>query len=175
VAWAVCSAAEVSDPNPPTGGDAVFERRAGRALKRADGKIESALLDVRVLPWRVRPRIMGTATFRRQVRRVDPTSGSDDVVGAIMGLVLWLAVLAAAPLLVLVLAGLLLSVELPILVIVALLLVGIRFAGLIPWTVVVIDRLTGVERTVRTRNFLRAVRRIQTVNGQRRVSVRWRW
>jgi hypothetical protein len=118
---------------------------------------------------------MKTSTFRDKMSNVDPTLGADDLSGLVIGLAVWLTILLAAPLLVLILAGALFSVELPVLAVIGLALALARFAGLIPWTVVVVDRISGQEQPESTRNFLRAVRRVRDVNGDRRIVVRWAW
>jgi hypothetical protein len=55
----------------------------------------------------------------------------------------------------------------------AALLAVARFTGLIPWTVVVLDQISGEERTERCRTLRRATRRIRSVNHDRRVQVAW--
>ena len=133
--------------------------------------LQQALLDVRLLPWRPRARVMDPAA----VPDADPTLGADDLSGVVLGLALWLVIILAAPLIVLVLAGLLFTIEVPVAAAVGLLLVVARFAGVIPWTVVVLDSVSGTETTERYRNLLHAVRRIRSVNHDRRVQVRWAW
>jgi hypothetical protein len=135
--------------------------------------LEIALLDVRVFPWRPRARVMKANTVRENA---DPVLWDvDGVEGLVIGLVLWLVILVAAPLIVLVLAAGLLSVELPLLVALTALLAVARFTGPIPWTVVVLDQISGEERTERYRTLWRATRRIRSVNHGRRVQVRWAW
>ena len=134
--------------------------------------LETALLDVRVLPWRPRARVMKPDTLRENA---DPFLPTDDVAGVVLGLALWLGIIVAAPLLVLLLAAGLFSVELPVVLALAVLLGVVRFTGLLPWTVVVVDRVTGVERQERHRSLWRAARRIRAVNVDRRVRVRWAW
>jgi hypothetical protein len=60
--------------------------------------IESALLEVRLFPWRPRPRVMKASTLREAVD-LDQLGGVDDVAGLVLVLVLalWLAILLAAP------------------------------------------------------------------------------
>jgi hypothetical protein len=135
--------------------------------------LETALLDVRVFPWRPRARVMKPATLRQSA---DPSLWDfDGVEGVVIGLALWLTILVAAPLGVLVLAAGLFSVELPLVSALAVLLVVARFTGLIPWTVIVLDKISGEERTERYRNLWTATRRIRSVNHDRRVNVRWAW
>jgi len=134
--------------------------------------LETALLDVRVLPWRPRARVMKADTLRENA---DPFIAADDLSGVLLGLALWLVIIIAAPVIVLLLAAGLFSVELPIVVGLALLLGVARFTGLIPWTVVILDRVTGDERRESYRSPWRAVARIRGVNADRRVKVRWAW
>ncbi len=132
--------------------------------------LQRALLDVRLLPWRPRPRVMNPDRLRSGL---DPLSGADDLQGLVVGLVMCLVVIVAAPLIVLVLAAGLLSVELPVVVAIGVLLVAVRFAGLLPWTVVIVDQVTGDERRETYRTLWRAVRRVRSINHDRRVTVRW--
>jgi hypothetical protein len=133
--------------------------------------LQTACLEVRVLPWWPRRRI-----HTDDVRETTPDlTGVDDLTGLVVMLGLWLAVIIAAPLVALVLAALFLSVEVPLLVAIALLLVVLRFAGVIPWTVLTVDAVTGAETRSRHRSILRAVRRVREVNHDRRVQVRWSW
>lgn len=134
--------------------------------------LETALLDVRVLPWRPRARVMKPETLRDNA---DPFMAVDDLQGVVLGLALWLVIIIAAPLIVLVLAAGLLSIELPIVLALGLILLVVRFTGLLPWMVVIVDQVTGDERRETYRNLWRAARRIRTVNSDRRVKVRWAW
>ena len=134
--------------------------------------LETALLDVRVLPWRPRARVTKPETLRDNA---DPFMAIDDLEGVVLGLALWLVIIIAAPLIVLVLAAGLLSVELPIVIALGLILLVVRFAGLLPWTVVIVDQVTGDEQRESYRNLLLAARRIRAVNSDRRVKVRWAW
>lgn len=138
---------------------------------------EAALLDVRVLPWRPRARVMDPDLLREGAG--DFALVGDDVAGLVLGLalslVLWLAIVIAAPLLVFVLAAGLFSIELPVAVGVAVILAVARFAGLIPWTVVILDPSTGDERRESYRSIWRATNRIRGINADRRVAVRWAW
>lgn len=136
---------------------------------------ETAMLDVRVLPWRPRARVMKASTLREGLSNFDPLGVGDDLHGFVLGLAAWLAIIVAAPLVVLVLAAVLLSVELPVVVGVAALLVVIRFTGLVPWEVLVLDPVSGGERRESHRSLLRAARAIRAVNGERSVRVRWAW
>jgi len=134
---------------------------------------QTALLEVRVLPWRPRARVMKPETLRDAA---DPSViGVDDLSGVVVGLALWLVIIIAAPMVVLLLAAGLFSVELPVVVVVAVLLPLARFAGLVPWTVVILDAVTGDERRERYRNLVHALRRIRDLNADRRVAVRWAW
>ena len=75
----------------------------------------------------------------------------------------------------LVLAAGWLSVELPIVVVLAVVFVVVRFTGLMPWKVLIVDLVSGEERCERYRFLWRALRRIREVNNDRRVKVRWAW
>lgn len=134
--------------------------------------LETALLDVRVLPWRPRARVMKPDTLRDNA---EPFLDFGDLSGVVLGIVLWIAILILAPLIVLVLAVLLFSVELPIVLALAVILLVVRFTGLMPWTVVVVNTVNGEEQTERYRLLWRAVARIRAVNADRRVKVRWAW
>ena len=134
--------------------------------------VETALLDVRVLPWRPRARVMKPNTLRENA---DPFVAVDDLAGVVLGLALWLLIIVAAPLIVLVLAAGLLSVELPIVLALGLILLVVRFTGLLPWNVVIVHQVSGAERRESYRALWRAVGRIRAINHDRRVKVRWAW
>ena len=136
---------------------------------------DSAWLEVRVFPWRPRPRVMRASTLRERVSDVDLLGGLDDVAGLVIALSVWVGILIAAPLIVLLLAGALFSIELPVIILIAVLLVLARFSGVIPWKVVEKDPATGDQRRRTTRNFLRAVKWIRRANRRRRVAVHWSW
>lgn len=102
-------------------------------------------------------------------------NSSGDDVGFVIGIGVWLVVMIAAPLLVLVLAVLLLSVEIPAAIALGLFLAVIRFAGIVPWTVTITDTLSGAETHETFRNLIHAVRRIRGINSDQHVPVRWAW
>lgn len=133
-----------------------------------------ALIDVHVLPWRLKFRVMGSDRFRDGLLNIDPLD-VDDLPGLVLGLGLMLLLFIAAPLVVVLLAVLLFSVELPIVVAFASLWLLARFGGLVPWTVVVTDPATGSEERIRYRNLLRARAAVRSVNSNGRVPVRWSW
>lgn len=137
--------------------------------------MDRALLEIRVFPWRPRARVMKASTLRDFASNADPTDAIDDLTGLVVVLGVWLAILIAAPLIVLLLAGALFSIELPLLVAIAVILLLARFAGLTPWTIVIVDQLSRKERVETTRNLLRARRRIREINDERRIYVRWAW
>ena len=137
--------------------------------------METAMLDVRVFPWRPRARVMQPDTLRDAVSGAGDFVPGDDLQGIVIGLTLWLVIIIAAPLIVLVLAAGLFSIELPIIVGLAVLLVVARFAGLIPWTVVIFDSASGDERRESYRSIWRATARIRGINADRHVKVRWAW
>lgn len=128
-----------------------------------------AYLDVPVLPWRVRKRKMHPDTLRDMV---SPTGG-EDLGGVLLGIAVWVLILVAAPLLVLVLAGVLLSVELLLLAVLAIVLAVSRVTGLVPWTVVLHDSATGARHEESFRSLLRARRRVRDANLDGAVPVRW--
>jgi hypothetical protein len=105
----------------------------------------------------------------------DPFCAFDDLQGVVVGLALWLVVIIAAPLIVLVLAAVLFSVELPVVVVLGALLLLIRFTGLVPWQVLAIDQVTGEERREAYRNLWNAAERVRSLNSDRRVRVRLAW
>ena len=105
----------------------------------------------------------------------DPFFGTDDLSGLVFSLALWLLIIIAAPLMVLVLAAGLLSIELPVVVALGVLLAVIRFTGLLPWVVVIVDPTTGEERRETYRNLWRAAKRVRAVNLDGSVKVRWAW
>lgn len=133
---------------------------------------EKAFVRVRVFPWRVRARVMSPSTLRDNV---DPITAVDDLAGLVIGIGLWIVVLVAAPILVVVLAGLLLPFEVSLIAALALLLAVARLAGIIPWVVAIVGGATGEERTEQSRNLLRVIRRVRDINGGGRVRVRWSW
>jgi len=104
---------------------------------------------------------------------LDPSffDAADDLHGVVIGFAVWLVIMLAAPLVVLVLAAGLLSVELPIVVVLAVVFVVVRFTGLMPWEVLIVDLVSGEERRERYRFLWRALRRIREVNNGRRVKV----
>ena len=113
--------------------------------------------------------------LREVVASGDPLAGADDLAGVVISLGLWVAILVLAPLVVLVLAIVLLPLELATVVVVVPLFVVARFAGVIPWKVLLVDALTGEESRESYRNVLTARRRIREVNADQRVPVRWAW
>ncbi len=133
-----------------------------------------AFLDIRVFPWRVKTRVMDADKLRNEATNTSATYG-DGLADFFIGLGLWIFIIIAAPVIVLVLAGLLLSVELPIAAALAALLLIARFVGVIPWHVIVHDNATGEERVESTRSILTAVRMVREVNLDSKVRVRWRW
>lgn len=135
---------------------------------------QTAMLDVRLLPWRPRRRVMDNDTLR-DIDPVEMGASTGEISGFVIGLAVWVLFLVAAPLIAVFLAVALLAVELPLAIGVALVLMVIRFAGIVPWQVVIIDQVTGTEQIESYRNLLRAVSRIRSVNHDRRVRVRWAW
>lgn len=137
--------------------------------------MQQAFLEVRVLPWRPRRRVLSADGLREGVAQVDPLAAADDVPGLVLGLAAWLAVLVLAPVVVLVLAVVLLPFELALVAALALLMVLARLLGVVPWTVLLLDVVSGSEQRETYRNGLRARRRILEVNDDQRVPVRCAW
>ncbi len=133
----------------------------------------AAFLEVRVLPWRPRRRAMERSD--PDVTGFDPFVLADDVAGFVVGLVVWLLLLLAAPVLLVVLSVLFLPVEIVLVAVLAAVVVLARLLGVVPWVVLVVDLVAGTEEQERYRNLLRAVRRLRDVNHDRRVAVRWAW
>lgn len=113
--------------------------------------------------------------LREAVLQSNPLDGADDLGGIVLGLAVWITLLIAAPLVVLALAVLLLAVELPLVIALAALLAALRFTGVIPWTVLLVDRATGAESRERFRFLPSAIRRIREVSTSQRIEVRWSW
>ena len=139
---------------------------------------QSAVLDVRLLPWRPRLRVMKADTLRSETPDLLDLGG-DDLEGVVFSLVfsvvLILVILVAAPVLVVLLAILLFSLELPVLLLLGVVLPAARFLGVIPWTVLVLEPSLGAEDRETYRLLWNAVRRVREVNHDRRVRVRWAW
>jgi hypothetical protein len=133
-----------------------------------------ALLEVRALPWRPRARVMSPRDLRDLASNADPLA-VDDISGLALSLALMLVLFLAAPLVVLLLAIVLLPFEIAAVVIVAAGVLVARFCGVIPWTVVTVDGITGQETRSRYRTVWAAAREVRAVNGRRRVPVRWAW
>jgi hypothetical protein len=136
--------------------------------------IESAFLEVRLFPWRPRQRLSRGGRYLDGADFGD-FAGFDDLAGLALVVAIGLLVILLAPVLVVVLGALLFSLEVAALLGIAVFLVLARFAGLLPWTVVVVNRVSGEERRESVRTLVRAVRRVREVNGERRVHVRWAW
>ena len=133
---------------------------------------ELAFIEVRVFPWNLRPHVMKPSTVRDAANPID---GIDDLGGLVFGMAIWLLIIIAAPLIVLLLAAMLFSFELVLLIALALLLVVARLAGVIPWTIGVVDQQAGTQRYEKTRSLVHAIRLVRGINGGRRIPVRWRW
>ena len=139
---------------------------------------QSAVIDVRLLPWRPRLRVMKPDTLRDGSSDLLDLSG-DDLEGVVFSLVVSIVmivvVLVAAPVIVVLLAVLLFSVELPVLLLLGVIIPAARFLGVIPWTVLVLEPTSGAGDRERYRLVWDAVRRVRAVNHDRRVRVRWAW
>jgi hypothetical protein len=104
-----------------------------------------------------------------------PISAIDDLSGIVIGIGLWIFVLVAAPLLVIVLAGLLFPLEVSLLATLAVLIVVARLAGIVPWVIGIVNEATGEERTELSRNLVHVSRRVREINGGGGVPVHWSW
>ena len=135
--------------------------------------MDTALLEIRFLPWRPHKRVMNPDSLRDAATNGGPVA--NDLEGLVIGLVLWLFIIIAAPVIVLVLAAGLFTVELPLVVLLGVLLFIARFTGIIPWTVLVLNTATGEERRESFRVLWRATARVRDINLDKRVKVRWAW
>ncbi|WP_029289153.1 hypothetical protein [Cellulomonas sp. HZM] len=129
-----------------------------------------AFLEVRLLPWRPRARVMKPDTLRDAAFDVPVV---DDLSGLVISVVMSVLMLVAAPVIVVVLAIVLLPLELWFVVVLGLLVVVARFAGVIPWTVMVVEG--DDEEAERFRWLPSALARVRECNGDRRVRVVWKW
>lgn len=129
---------------------------------------DTAYLDIKMFPWFARRRQMSTENFRDAMDIVD----IDDFVVSIVVLI---ALYVLAPLIVVLLAWLLLPLEFLLLILIALVLVVGRFAGLLPWHVTVEDALGNEVRRETTRNIFTAVRTVRAVNDGRGLLLRLSW
>lgn len=135
----------------------------------------AAFIDVRLLPWRPRP---------RRIRRgragdgldgldfLDGLGGLDDLSGLALGVVVAIVIYLAAPLLLILLGVLLLPVELVVVAVLGALILVVRFAGIVPWTVIVTSRDDTAD-SERYRNVVNAVRRVREINRDGRLAVRF--
>ncbi|UZN03842.1 hypothetical protein [Cellulomonas sp. S1-8] len=122
-----------------------------------------AVIEVRVLPWRPRGRVMNHGID------LSPLSDmADDLIGGVVALVV--GILSVLLLLVVLVGVVVVVLELWLVGVVALLLVLARFAGVLPW---VVD--TGRGTYERYRWLPNAARRVRTLNGTRHAQLRWHW
>jgi hypothetical protein len=129
---------------------------------------ETAYLEITVFPWWPRKRQMEADTFRDNLDAVS----LDDL---FFSIVLFIALYLLAPLIVVLLAWLLLPLEFLLLLLIAVVLVVGRFAGLLPWHITVEDARGQVVRHETTRNVVKAVRTVRRVNDGRGLIVRVSW
>lgn len=118
---------------------------------------------------------MSADRFREKVFDSGPDLMFDDLGGIVLGIVVWIGLIIAAPLVVLILAALLFSVELPIVIAIAVLLLVVRFTGITPWTVLTVNQVDGEESRETFRFLPSALKRIRETNQDRRIQVRWHW
>ena len=135
----------------------------------------AAFIDVRLLPWRPRPR-----KLRRDragdgldgLDFLDGLGGLDDLSGLALGVVVAIVIYLAVPLLLILLGVLLLPIELVVVAILGAVILLVRFAGAVPWTVIVTSR-DDTAVSERYRNVVHAVRRVRGINGDGRLAVRF--
>lgn len=135
-------------------------------------KTHAAALHLRVVPWRVRPRRLPSSVIRKNASNV--LDFPDDFAAMFLSLGVWLMLVVGAPVITFFLAVMLLPFEATLVAIIAAGLLAIRFAGLTPWTVVLIHS-GGEEKREKYRSLVRAIRRVRKVNGSRRVAVQLIW
>lgn len=148
-------------------------RQAAQLTRRVEPDTNpTAVLEVRLLPWRPRARRMNPDTLRHGADSIPDLGG--DLTATLISIAVWALIVVAAPLLVVLLAIAFLPVELAVVLIAAALLVLIRFVGIVPWTVCVTPA-SGPVRTESYRALPRALRRVRELNDDHRVAVRWSW
>jgi hypothetical protein len=135
-------------------------------------KDQVAVIDIRVLPWRPRQRRMNPALMRENASEV--LNVADDPSSLLLSIGVWIAIVVAAPALVVLLAVSLFPVELLAALILAIAILLIRFAGIVPWTVRVTDH-AGIVNNESHRSLRSAIRRVRTVNADRRIPVTLSW
>jgi hypothetical protein len=135
-------------------------------------KTQAAALRLRVVPWRVRARVLPSSVIRKNAGNV--LDVPDDFASMFLSVGIWLMLVVGAPVIAFALAVMLLPFEVTLVAIIGLVLVAIRFAGVTPWTVVLINS-GGEETTEKYRSIARAVRRVRAVNSSRRIAVQINW
>lgn len=121
-----------------------------------------AVIDVRLLPWRPRARLVDHG-----IDVPDASSLGDDPISGFITLVL--GALSLLLTLVLLLGVVVVLLELWVVGALALLLLVARFTGVVPWTVFTGD---GYERY---RWLPHAAARVRALNGSRRAEFSWSW
>jgi hypothetical protein len=142
---------------------------------RFDKQPQAAFIDVRLLPWRPRPRRLRRGRANDTLDRLDlldGVGGFDDLGGLALGVFIAVVIYLAAPLLLIILGFLLLPIEMIVVAILGALILLVRFAGVVPWTVVVTNR-DDTAQSERYRNVLRAVSRVRSINSDGRMAVRF--
>jgi hypothetical protein len=134
----------------------------------------TAVIEVRLSPWRPRRRRFKADRFGEDAGEllIDVGSGFDDLGAFAIALLVLGLIFVAAPVLVLLLVTLLLPLEVLLAVILGALLLLIRFAGIVPWSVVLTER-DDTSTTEHYRNLINAINRVWTVNGNRRIPLRF--
>lgn len=129
----------------------------------------TARLHVSVLPWRLRWRPLRPSEV---LDTVDPSGVFDDPANAVAVMAV---ILVLAPVLVVVFALLLLPFEVAIPATFALIILVLRFTGLVPWTIEQVAPRTGEVSSCKERNVIRAVRTVRSLNPDGRLRIRWSW
>ena len=135
-------------------------------------KTSAAVIRVRLVPWRMRPRRVSSSLLRENASNI--LDFGDDVASLFVSIGMWLAIIVAAPVITFLLAVVLLPFEAGLVAMLALALLAVRFAGVVPWTVVLIDN-SGAEKIETYRSIARALRRVRSVNGSPRRAVQLVW
>jgi hypothetical protein len=133
---------------------------------------EGAVIDVHLLPWRPRQRRIDPALVRENAHEV--LNVADDPASLLLSVGVWIALVLAAPALVILIAVAFFPVELAIAMFIAIAILIVRFAGIVPWTVRIADH-TGDVNTESYRNVLNAIARVRGVNQDRRIAVEFSW
>jgi hypothetical protein len=140
---------------------------------------DAAWLEIRLFPWRPRKRDIDIDALDAAPDVLDGVAGVDDLG---MGCLVGVGIVLLTVILPVVLVGIVFALEWPVVLLLGLLLIVGRFLGVIPWTVVTVERIdtperstTAVERQTKTRSLRRAVRQIREANETSRTPIHWSW